>query len=88
MSLYPAWAVDQVQLVHKLGLRERRFGQRRILVRWHEGWVDPSKLRESLTGILAGVSSKVNNMATGPGGTWMPPTESSNSSAAPMATCR
>jgi hypothetical protein len=67
VSLYPAYSVDQVHLVHKLGLRERRFAQRRILVRWHEGWVDPSRLRESLTGILEGVSTKVNDLAAGPG---------------------
>jgi len=54
-------------LVHKLALRERRFAQRRILVRWHEGWVDSEMLRESLSRMVEGVSTKVNEMVAGPG---------------------
>ena len=69
VSLYPASAVDQVELVERLAAHERRFAQRRILVRWQGGWVGPARLRESLVGMLEGFSSEVSNMAAGPGDT-------------------
>ena len=39
-SLYPAWTVDQLELVERLARGERRFAQLRVLVRWHGGWVE------------------------------------------------
>jgi hypothetical protein len=56
-----------VELVDRLSCRERRFRQLRILVRWHGGWVEPGKLRESLIGMVEGFSAKVRELAEGPG---------------------
>ena len=52
VSLYPGWAVSQLELVARLAAKERRFAQLRVLVRWHAGWVRSDKLRESLIGLL------------------------------------
>jgi hypothetical protein len=52
-------------LVHELGRRERRFDERRILVAWHGGWVEPEDLRDSLMRILDAVSAKVGRVTEG-----------------------
>ncbi len=65
VSLYPPWAVDQIELVERLGRSERRFRQLRVLVRWHEGWVDPDKLRKALIEMVEGFSTEVRQLAEG-----------------------
>lgn len=57
-SLYPAAAVEQLELVARLQAKERRFAQLRVLVRWHGGWVQPDKLRDSLIRLLEAVSAQ------------------------------
>ena len=69
-SLYPASAVDQVMLVGKLGLIDRRYDQRRILVAWHGGWVEPAALRASLEAVLDRLSKKVRNITAGIDDPW------------------
>ena len=64
-SRYAASEVDQLVLVHQLGRRERRFDERRILVAWHGGWVEPEALRDSLVRILDAVSAKVGRVTEG-----------------------
>ena len=64
-SRYAASEVDQLVLVHELGRRERRFDERRILVVWHGGWVEPEDLRDSLVRILDAVSAKVGRVTEG-----------------------
>jgi hypothetical protein len=56
-SLYPAWAVDQLELVSRISTRERRFAQLRALVRWHGGWVRPDQLRAAMVELLEPISS-------------------------------
>jgi hypothetical protein len=56
-SLYPASAVNQLELVARLQVKERRFAQLRVLVRWHGGWVRPDKLRDSMIGLLEAMSA-------------------------------
>lgn len=67
VSRYPSWAVEHLALVAKLARIERRFDQRRILVAWHEGWVEPAMLRDSLCRVLDGVSEKTREVAAGQG---------------------
>jgi hypothetical protein len=64
-SRYAASEVDQLVLVHELGRRERRFDERRILVAWHGGWVEPEDLRDSLVRILDAVSATVGRVTEG-----------------------
>jgi hypothetical protein len=64
-SLYPSWAAQQIELVKRLGQGERRFRQLRILVRWHDGWVDRHKLRKSLIEMVEGFSTEVRRLAEG-----------------------
>lgn len=61
-SLYPSSAVDQLELVARLEVRERRFAQLRVLVRWHGGWVRADKLRASLIGLLEAISAQARRM--------------------------
>lgn len=61
-SLYPAWAVAQLELVSRLAARERRFAQLRVLVRWNGGWVRPDKLRASLVELLKPISVAARKM--------------------------
>lgn len=61
-SLYPAWALGQLELVSRLARRERRFAHLRVLVRWHGGWVRPDKLRASLIELLEPVSVAARKM--------------------------
>jgi hypothetical protein len=61
-SLYPASAVDQLELIARLQRKERRFAQLRVLVRWHDGWVRPDKLRASLIGLLESISVQARKM--------------------------
>lgn len=69
-SLYPPSAVDQVVLVKKLGLVDRRYEQRRILVAWHGGWVEPAALRSSLEKVLDRFSEKVRDAIEGIDDPW------------------
>jgi hypothetical protein len=66
-SVYPRLAVEQLNLVARLAVTERRFPERRILVRWHSGWVDPDLLRASLVQILDRASAQVRRLSAGPG---------------------
>lgn len=69
-SLYPAWAVSQLELVARLTARERRFAQLCVLVRWHGGWVRPDKLRTALIELLrpiSGATRKVTESAVDEG---------------------
>ena len=66
MSFYPRSAVEQLALVAKLARIDRRFDQRRILVAWHEGWVEPRMLRDALVRLLDGASAQMRQMAAGP----------------------
>lgn len=61
-SLYPSWAVDQLELVARLTVEERRFAHLRVLVRWNGGWVRPDKLRESLVGLLEAMSAQARRI--------------------------
>jgi hypothetical protein len=63
VSLYPQWVVDQIELVERLARSERRFRQLRVLVLWHDGWVDPNKLRRSLIEMVEGFSAQVRQLA-------------------------
>ncbi len=58
-SRYRASEVDQLALVMRVGASERRFDERRVLVAWHGGWVEPNALRGSLAAILDTVSGMV-----------------------------
>lgn len=60
-SRYLASEVDQLVLVMRVGATERRFDERRILVAWHGGWVEPDALRGSLVAILDAVSGAVRD---------------------------
>jgi hypothetical protein len=64
-SLYPAWALGQLELVSRLEARERRFAQLRIVVRWHGGWVRPDKLRTSLIELLEPISVAARKLIEG-----------------------
>lgn len=64
-SLYPASQVDQLVLVMRLGELERRFDQRRVLVAWDDGWVQPQMLKRSLVVILANVSAQIRRRMEG-----------------------
>jgi len=64
-SRYPPSAVDQVVLVKKLGFVDRRYDQRRILVAWNDGWVEPAALRASLEQVLDRFSRKVRDAIEG-----------------------
>ena len=64
-SVYPRWAVKQLELVAGLERRERRFLQLRILVAWHGGWVEPGLLRSSLAGLLERVSAHARRLVAG-----------------------
>jgi hypothetical protein len=64
-SLYPRWAVDQLELVALLEMEERRFAQLRVLVQWHGGSVCPDKLRASLIGLLGSMSAQARQMTAG-----------------------
>ena len=61
-SLYPCWAVDQLELVARLMVEERRFTHLRVLVRWNGGWVRPDKLRESVVRLLEAMSAQARRM--------------------------
>lgn len=61
-SVYPAWTLDQLELVERLARGERRFSQLRVLVRWHGGWVQPDKLRATLIALLDAISSKAREI--------------------------
>jgi hypothetical protein len=61
-SLYPASAVDQLELIARLQQKERRFAHLRVLVRWHNGWVRPDKLRASLIELLESISVQARKM--------------------------
>jgi hypothetical protein len=61
-SVYPASAVDQLELVARLEQEERRFAQLRVLVRWHGGSVRPDKLRASLIGLLEAISNHARRL--------------------------
>jgi hypothetical protein len=61
-SMYPASAVDQLELVARLEQKERRFAQLRVLVRWHGGWVRPDKLRSSLIALLRAISVQARRL--------------------------
>lgn len=65
-SLYPAWAVGQLELVSRLGAMERRFAQLRVLVRWHGGWVRPDQLRASLIALLEPMSAAARRVTETP----------------------
>lgn len=62
-SLYPAWAVDQLELVSRLSAGERRFAQLRVLVRWHGGWVRPDQLRAAMVELLEPISAAARRVA-------------------------
>lgn len=64
-SRYAQSAVDQVVLVMTLGAVDRRFDQRRILIAWHGGWVEPKALQASLERVLDRVSEKVRYAIVG-----------------------
>jgi hypothetical protein len=64
-SAYPPWAVEQIELVERLGRTDRRFRQLRVLVRWHGGWVAPDKLRKSLIEMVEGFSREVRQLSEG-----------------------
>jgi len=64
-SRYAASEVDQLVLVQELGRRERRFDERRVLVAWYGGWVEPEALRDSLVRILDAVSARVGRATEG-----------------------
>jgi hypothetical protein len=49
----------------RVGALDRRFDQRRILVAWHGGWVEPTTLRASLESVLDRVSKKVRDAIVG-----------------------
>jgi hypothetical protein len=57
-SSYAASEADQLALVMRIGQCERRFDQRRVLVAWHGGWVEPDALRRSLVAVLDMVSAR------------------------------
>lgn len=61
-SLYPASAVDQLEMVARLEPKERRFAQLRVLTRWHGGWVRADKLRASLIGLLEAMSVQARRL--------------------------
>jgi hypothetical protein len=61
-SLYPGWAVGQLELVARLASGERRFAQLRVLLRWHGGWVRADRLRESLIDLLEPMSAAVRRV--------------------------
>jgi hypothetical protein len=61
-SLYPGWAVRQLELVARLAATERRFAQLRVQVRWHGGWVRADRLRESLIDLLEPMSAAVRRV--------------------------
>lgn len=61
-SVYPAWAVDQLEVVARLESGERRFAQLRVLVRWHGGWVRADQLRASLIALLEPMSAAARRM--------------------------
>jgi hypothetical protein len=65
LSRYAASEVDQLILVMRIAKVERRFDQRRVLVGWHGGWVDPNALRRSLVAILGAVSAEVRRETDG-----------------------
>jgi len=56
-SHYLPSEIDQLALVLRLGTRERRFDERRVLVAWHGGRVDPDALRASLVTLLEKASN-------------------------------
>lgn len=58
-SLYLASEIDQLELVMRVGAQERRFDERRVLVAWQGGWVEPTALRASLAKVLDAVSVQV-----------------------------
>lgn len=64
-SYYPDTVLDQLELIAQLERGERRYAQLRILLRWHGGWVEPDKLRESLVTVLSRISRQANKMVRG-----------------------
>jgi hypothetical protein len=60
-SRYLASEVDQLALVMRVGAAERRFDERRVLVAWHGGWVEPDALRRSLVALFDAVSASVRD---------------------------
>lgn len=64
-SRYLRSEVDQLVLATEIGRRERRFDERRVLVAWHGGWVEPQALRASLIKLLDLVSLKVGRVTEG-----------------------
>jgi hypothetical protein len=61
-SLYPQSAIDQLELVARLHVGERRFAQLRVLVRWHGCWVRADRLRDSLIELLEGMSASARRV--------------------------
>jgi hypothetical protein len=58
-SRYPASEIDQLVLVMGAAGKDKRFDQRRILVAWRGGWVEPAALQGSLANVLDRVSAKI-----------------------------
>jgi hypothetical protein len=56
-SRYLRSEIDQLELVLRIGAKERRLDERRVLVAWHGGWVDPDALGASLAALLEKISN-------------------------------
>jgi hypothetical protein len=65
VSLYASSAPADLELVLRLRERERRFDELRVIVALNGGWVDPSRLRDSLIALTEPVSSEVNKLVAG-----------------------
>jgi hypothetical protein len=65
VSLYAEAAPDQVDLVMRIGKRERRFDERRVFVALEGGWVEPGCLRDSLIALTAPIEAEVRKLVDG-----------------------
>jgi hypothetical protein len=65
ISLYALSVPEDVELILRLRQRERRFDELRVIVALEGGWVDPSRLRESLIALTEPVSSEVRKIVAG-----------------------
>jgi len=61
-SLYPRWAVDQLELVARLMVEERRSRSCGCWFAGNGGWVRPDKLRASLIRLLEAMSAQAQRM--------------------------
>ena len=64
-SLYALSVPDHVELILRLREGERRFDELRVIVALAGGWVDQSRLRESLIALTEPVSSEVRKIVAG-----------------------